>query len=183
MDNIKKTVFSALFAALIFVATYTIKIPTPTMGYIHPGDGPVILAGLLLGPLWGGLAAGFGSTLSDVLSGYAIYVPATFVLKWIAAITAEWVYRQYLAVIGEKKGPMGLILSGTIAEAFVVAGYFLYDIALMVLLPGSGVSSMTISAAITAAATDIPFNTVQAIFGVIIAALLYHPIKKAISSF
>ena len=35
----KKLVMAALFAALTYVATSVIKIPTPgTGGYIHPGD-------------------------------------------------------------------------------------------------------------------------------------------------
>ncbi len=48
MDNVKKTVFSALFAALICVATMLLKIPIPAFGYIHPGDGLVLLAGIFL---------------------------------------------------------------------------------------------------------------------------------------
>ena len=31
----KKLIFAALFAALTCVATMIIKVPTPTMGYIH----------------------------------------------------------------------------------------------------------------------------------------------------
>ena len=38
-QNIKKLVTAALLAAMTCVATMIIKIPTPTFGYIHPGDG------------------------------------------------------------------------------------------------------------------------------------------------
>ena len=43
----KKLIFAALFAALTCVATMIIKVPTPTMGYIHPGDSIVLLSGFL----------------------------------------------------------------------------------------------------------------------------------------
>ena len=74
-DTTRITIIAALFAALTCIGTMIIKIPTPTNGYIHPGDGFVLLSGLLLGPVWGALAAGFGSALSDLIGGYFIYVP------------------------------------------------------------------------------------------------------------
>ena len=48
-QNIKKLVTAALLAAMTCVATMIIKIPTPTFGYIHPGDGFVLLCGVVLG--------------------------------------------------------------------------------------------------------------------------------------
>ena len=64
-----------------------IRIPTPgTGGYIHPGDALVILSGIILGPLYGFLAAGLGSCLSDFLGGYFFYVPATFLIKGLVAL-------------------------------------------------------------------------------------------------
>ena len=71
--NLKKIVMAALFAALACVATMSIRIPTPgTNGYIHPGDAIVILSGVVLGPVWGLLAAGIGSAMADLLGGYCI---------------------------------------------------------------------------------------------------------------
>ena len=56
-SNLKKIIMTALFAALACVATMSIRIPTPgTGGYIHPGDAIVILAGIILGPVYGMLA-------------------------------------------------------------------------------------------------------------------------------
>ena len=84
--NTQKLVLTALFAALTCVATMIIRIPTPgTGGYIHPGDALVILSGIILGPLYGFLAAGLSSCLSDFLGGYFFYVPATFLIKGLVA--------------------------------------------------------------------------------------------------
>ena len=53
MKNLKKYVLSALFAALCCIATMLIQCPSPTGGYIHLGDGFVILSGIILGPIYG----------------------------------------------------------------------------------------------------------------------------------
>ena len=101
--NLKKIVMSALFAALACVATMSIRIPTPgTGGYIHPGDAIVILSGIVLGPLWGLLAGGIGSALADLLGGYFIYVPITFIIKGMVALTAGLIYQKMNAT---KKKP------------------------------------------------------------------------------
>ena len=70
-QNIKKLVTAALLAAMTCVATMIIKIPTPTFGYIHPGDGFVLLCGVVLGPLPGALAAGIGNFLHTAAHAHA----------------------------------------------------------------------------------------------------------------
>ena len=175
MDRYKKMIFAALFAALVCVSTTVIKISTPTMGYIHPGDGLVLLAGIFLGPLWGGLAAGFGSALSDLIGGYLTYVPITFLVKWAVAAIVSWLYKEFLAVKKTNKSTTGIVLSGALAECFMVLGYFVYEIFLLGLAVGGPLDQTTVSAGITASAAGIPFNVVQGIFGVVIAAVL-HPV-------
>ena len=66
MKNTKKLVVTALMAALTCIATMIIKIPTPTFGYIHLGDGFVLLSGIILGPVSGAFAAGIGSMFADI---------------------------------------------------------------------------------------------------------------------
>ncbi len=75
-------VYTALMTALVFVATFTIKVPVPfTNGYIHPGDSMVFLAGLLLGPFYGAFAAGIGSALADLIAGYTFWMIPTLLIK------------------------------------------------------------------------------------------------------
>ena len=57
MTKTKKVVFSAMFAALICVATMIIRIPT-IGGYLNLGDCVVLLSGWVLGPAFGFCAAG-----------------------------------------------------------------------------------------------------------------------------
>ena len=49
--SLRKIIFAALMAALTTVATMIIRIPTPTQGYIHLGDGMVLLCGAQENPL------------------------------------------------------------------------------------------------------------------------------------
>ena len=93
--NTKKLILTALFAALSCIATMSIRIPTPgTGGYIHPGDAIVILSGVLLGPVYGFLAAGIGSCMSDLLGGYLVYAPVTFLIKGLVAAFSALAYRK-----------------------------------------------------------------------------------------
>ena len=84
----QKIVISALMASLVCVATMLIKIPSPLKGYINLGDCVVLVSGWMLPPTYGFLAAGLGSALADVFSGYAMYAPATFVIKGLMAVIA-----------------------------------------------------------------------------------------------
>ena len=155
--NLKKIVMTALFAALACVATMSIRIPTPgTSGYIHPGDAIVILSGVILGPIWGLLAAGIGSAMADLLGGYFIYVPITFAVKGIIAWIAGILYHK----LGKtpKSQCMAVILGGIADILLVAGGYFLCEI------PLYGAS---------AALASVPANLIQGLGGLIIAFVLY----------
>lgn len=155
-NNLKKLILAALFAALSCVATMSIRIPTPgTGGYIHPGDAIVILSGVILGPVWGFLAGGIGSALSDLIGGYFVYVPITFIIKGLVALAAGLLYQK----IGKtQKSRYAAVVLGGVADIILVAGgyfvceYFIY---------GAG------------AAASIPANIIQGIGGLVISCILY----------
>ena len=124
----KKLVLSALFAALTCVCTMTIKIPTPTGGYVHAGDCFVLLASFCLGPVIGGIAGGIGSMLSDLILGYYAYAPATFVIKFAAGFTFAILYKFLKQLTGNKiKKEAIFALSGIIPSILVMIGYFFYE--------------------------------------------------------
>jgi len=155
--NLKKMVMAALFAAFACVATMSIRIPTPgTGGYIHPGDAVVILAGVILGPVWGAAAAGIGSAMADLVGGYFFYVPVTFMIKGAVALIAGVVYRK----LGRTpKSRYAAVVLGGVGDIILVAGgYFLCE-------------SMVYGTA--AAAASVPANLVQGIGGLVMGAALY----------
>lgn len=98
----KNLAFAAVFAALCFTGTFVIVIPLP-YGYFNAGDVFVLLAGWCLGPVYGSVAAAAGSSLADVLSGFALYAPATFVIKGADALVAWAVYRAIRRLISAER--------------------------------------------------------------------------------
>ncbi len=154
----KKLIFSALMAALICVATWLIKLPMP-IGYIHLGDAPVILAAFLLSPWYGFLAAGLGSCLADLFSGYAVYAPVTFVIKGCMILVVLGVLRLWK---NPKKPLAAQITAGVLAEVLMILGYYIFE----GFLYGFG-----------AALSAIPFNAVQGIAGLVVGLLLVRVLK------
>ena len=92
----REIVTAALMAALACVATMVIKIPSPLQGYLNLGDCIVLVCGWILAPGYAFLAAGIGSALADVLSGYVFYATATLVIKGFMAVVAFFLFRFIL---------------------------------------------------------------------------------------
>lgn len=180
-SRLRLAVTSALFAALTFVGTFIIKVPTVTNGYIHPGDGFVILSGVFLGPLWGGLAAGFGSMLSDLIAGYITYVPATFIIKALVAVIASGLTALVQKLMQNKKNVVPVITGGVVGEIFMVIAYFVFETFLAVFTATGGFTASSFNAALAANAAGIPANIIQGVFGVIIAAVLYPVLRPLVN--
>lgn len=149
-----------MLAALVCTATMVIKIPSPLSGYLNLGDGIVLLSGWLMPPLYGFMAAALGSALADILSGFVVYAPVTFLIKGVMALTVYTGHR----LLCKKWGALAAyILSGTAAEIFMVLGYFLYE----GILYGLGPS-----------AVNIPINALQGTVGLILGILLTKTFEK-----
>ena len=121
--KIRKLVLAALFAALCTIMTLVIQVPSPMQGYVNLGDCAVLLSAWVLGPLYGGAAAGVGSMLADLLSGYAHYAPGTFAIKLAMAVVAALLFQA----LQRRRAPNVLLsqaVSGFAAEIIMVAGYF-----------------------------------------------------------
>ena len=124
MENqkVRKLVLSALMAALVYVATSIIQIPSPVNGYVNLGDCFVLLSGWLLGPWYGAAAAGIGSMLVDLLSGYGHYVPGTLIIKGLDALVAALIVLGYFAYAS-------MILGKGLAAAASIPGNIVQGIA------------------------------------------------------
>lgn len=153
-ESTKKIVMTALFSALTCVATLIIKIPSPLKGYLNLGDCIVLLAGWMLSPVYGFIAAGLGSALADLFSGYVIYAPATFLIKGLMAIIAFFLFRLLCRKIGNVSSR---IVSGVCAEIIMILGYFVFEGFLYGFAPSL---------------VNIPANGLQGIAGIIIGVLL-----------
>jgi uncharacterized membrane protein len=167
-----KIVLAGLFAALTCVATMLIRIPT-FKGYVHIGDCMVIASGIILGPVLGGLAAGIGSMLADLLGGYYVFSVATFIIKFLAALAAGVIFSLFQKLFKQHNLP-ATILAGLGAEVLVVLGYFVFEIfyegfaaAVAEILPNcvQGITGLILAAALTPILLKIPtIQNVKATF-------------------
>lgn len=149
----KEWLYLAIGTALVTVSTMMIQVPTPTQGYIHVGDGVILLLVALFGTRFGAIAAGAGSALADLLSGYFIWGPFSLVIKAVMALVAG----RIMGADGERQVPVfsARSIAGALSAAVVmIAGYF---IAKWLMVGDAAV-----------AATGIPSNCVQGFGGVAI---------------
>lgn len=152
---------AALLAALACVATMIIKIPSPLKGYINLGDCIVLIAGWMLSPVYGFLAAGLGSALADLFSGYVVYAPATFIIKGVMALIAFYGFKLLHKRLGDLPSR---IISGTVAEIIMILGYVVFE----GFMYGFGPSVV-----------NIPANGVQGIAGLVLGIVLIKIFNKA----
>lgn len=146
-----------MMAALIFVATFFVKLPlSMTNGYVHLGDGFILLAASLLG--WVAVpAAAVGSMLADIMGGYAMYALPTFLIKAAVAAVAVVAVRarhEWLRVLG-------LVM----AEAVMAAGYFV-------------VEWLPLGYGLAGAGANLLGNAMQGLSGVVIGLLLIPLLKR-----
>jgi len=160
-EETKKLVMAALLAALVCLATYVVKIPSPFKGYLNLGDGIVLLAGWLLPLRYGFLAAGIGSALADLFSGYGIYAPVTFVIKGLMALMVGYGF----TLLRAKMRPFAArLIPAVAAEVMMVAGYYLFE----------GVLYGFILSAV-----NILPNAVQGAAGLVLGILLVKALEKS----
>lgn len=159
---------TALFAALACISTMVIQIPTPTDGYVNMGDCFVLLSGYILGPVYGGLAAGIGSMLADIFSGYAYYAPATFIIKGLMAVCAYFIAKLIVKLMGKTSfaNAAATVVAAVIAEIIMISGYFLFAAVFL----GAGLGAVS----------GIPGNLVQAAFAIITAPMLFALVSKSL---
>ena len=161
-QKLRKTVFAALFAAIICVATIVVQIPSPaTNGFFKLGDCFVIIAGQLLGVGFGALAAGIGSCLADVFAGCVSFAPGTFVIKAVMGAVVALIYKA----LAKKNAFAGTRVSAIVSEVIMVLGYFGYEG--LILKFGLG------------AVGSIPANIAQGVVAIVLSVAVSAALKKA----
>lgn len=89
--HLRRLVSAAMLAALALVCFAYLRIEIPigdSTGKIYVGHAFVILAGIMLGPIYGAAAGGIGLMLSDILAGYVTSAVPTLIAKAILGMAA-----------------------------------------------------------------------------------------------
>ena len=183
-STVMKIAQTALFAALCYVIfTYLqIKIPMPggDATSIHLGNAFCVLAALLLGGWYGGLAGSLGMTIADLLDPvYITSAPKTFILKLCIGLITGLVAHK-IAKINESTDKKYIfkwsLLASVAGLAFNViadpiVGYFYKQYIL-----GQPQQMAEVLAKWSAAATF-----VNAILSTIVVVIIYNALRPALA--
>ena len=165
MDT-KTLTMLALLAALSYVVftfgQIRITLPGGDATSIHLGNAVCVLGALLLGGMYGALAGGIGSAMADLLSGYTHYVPATFLIKFLMALAAWFLFSRLADKVNRT---VSLLISAAAAELIMMTGYFLYQSTIL----GYGL----------AAFSSVPGNITQGITCSVLAIVCIHALYAA----
>jgi len=163
----KQLALCALGAALTLALTM-LALPLPGgHGYVHLGDIPVLLFPLLLYRMQGGrrgacslaaLAVALGASGADLLLGFAIYAPATLLIKGTAAFLALLLFRVFPKKIR--------FLAPFLACLVIPVGYWGYELLLGI---GWAVSLV-----------NLPLNALQGFIGAAGAWGVYLGLERVI---
>ena len=142
----------------------------------HFGNVFCVLAALLIGGTWGGLAGAVGMTISDLTTAYVTSAPKTFILKLCIGLIVGFVAHKLFKISKEHSAKyitVATIVSSICGMAFnivadPVVGYFYKTYLLGV--PQDLAKALAKIGAIT--------TTVNAIIAVIVASILYIALRS-----
>lgn len=160
--KIRGLVQLGLLSALVFVATMAIHVPSFNGGVIHLGDSMIFLTAVIFGRKYAAISGAVGMTMFDILSGYSIWAPYTFVIKAVMGFIAG-----SIAYMGGSKGEsniknaIGMLLAGI----WMIAGYYGAE----VMISGNLVSPIA----------SVTGNMIQFGAGAVIAFVIIAAIRKS----
>lgn len=155
--TVRKLTTGALMTAVIFFATWLLRIPVPVSGgaYMNFGDTAIFLCAYIVGGPPAAAAAACGSGLADLTAGAVVYILPTMAIKALTAFAAGRImYSRTFA---------GYFLGCLAGGAVMTGGYFLFEY-------------FFFGAAM--AAVSLPFNLLQYGGSVLTACLLYEAARR-----
>ena len=165
--------FVGVMAAMVYVVTL---FRFPLLGSkVHFANAICLLAGMLLGPWWGGAAAGLGSALYDALAGGydIINVLITFVSKFAMAFVCGQLMKQR----AKEENLLQVIVASVAGSLTYVALYMLKTFIYQRFVYGYPMDAV----GATMVAKLIP-SLINAGVAVVAAPVFYHALRPALRS-
>ena len=165
--NTKKLTYTAMFTALVFLATRFLAFPGPLPpGYINLGDCVIIICAVLMGSASAGFAGAVGSAIADITyPGGIIFAPFTFIVKGLVGVIA--------GLIAKKSSVLSIIIAAVVGGLVMVGGYFLSEWLLLPFLDDTFGKTFAIA--------ELPFNFVQAGINSTIAVILSTVLRNKVN--
>ena len=120
-NKLKLMCVSAMLTAAVFVLTAYLHIPSHT-GYVHIGDGLIYIAACILPLPYASFVGVCGALLADCLTGYAVWAPASAVIKFVIVLIFSRKKKKIICV----RNLASLLPAGIVN----VLGYYLYEAAI-----------------------------------------------------
>lgn len=176
--DVRRLAMAGFLAALCYIGFAFFKVDIPNGPAFHFGNVFCVLAALLLGGYWGGLAGAIGMTIGDLTTIYVTSAPKTFLLKFMIGLIVGLVAHKLLKLGRDHSARY--VTGATVAAcvsgmafnivADPVVGYF-YKTYLLGIPQDLAKSLAKISAAATA---------VNAVIAVILASVFYLALRPAL---
>ena len=178
--QLTRIVFGAVMAALVFVVTL---FRFPLLGSkVHFANAVCLLCGLLLGPVWGGTAAGLGSAIYDIaLGGYSFFdALITFVSKFAMAWVTGILYKTWVLKKEEKSWKENLLplVAACVLGALTYVALYMLKTWLFKMyvepVPADTIPGVMVAKLIP--------SLINAAFAVVTAPIFYHAVRPALKS-
>ena len=161
--NTREIAISGLLIAMVFIATMFINIRLPISingGLIHFGTVMLFIVSIVFGKKKGAIAGAFGMGLFDILSGWALWAPFTFVIRGVMGFL--------IGSISDHNGKDGSsflfnLLAIVVSGIWMIAGYYVTE----GILYGNWIAPLT----------SIPGNLAQLILG-LLSLIIVPTLKK-----
>ncbi|MGN0427910.1 MAG: ECF transporter S component [Agathobacter sp.] len=180
-EKVYKLTLAALMAALSYVVFTFLQIKITLPGgdatSFHLGNAVCVLAALLLGGVYGGIAGAIGMTIGDLLDPvYIVYAPKTFLLKFCIGLITGLVAHK-LGKITESKDTKQVLKWTIIAAVSGMLFNFIFDP-----LVGYFYKRVIMGkpAAELVLAWNITTTGVNAVLSVIVAVIIYMALRPAL---
>ncbi len=166
--SVRDLVLDGCLIAIVFVSTYLIQFRLPFAsqgGLVHAGNIALFTIAMLFGSRRGALAGSFGMAIFDLVSGWALWAPFTFVVRGIMG----WIIGK-LSSTEETNAPKFVffnVLVIALSGIWMMAGYYVTE----VVLYGNYIVPLN----------SIPGNISQIVIGVAGAIPLTYTLKQAMA--
>ena len=155
---------TAIFIALTYLFTAFINVRLPIAangGLIHLGNVPLFIAAILFGKKTGALAGGIGMGLFDLMGGWTLWAPFTFVIVGLMGYAVG-------AITEKHKGFRWNLLAMAVACVIKIVGYYIAE----VIIYQNWIAPVT----------SIPGNLVQITVAVVIVLPVVEVLRRAVRS-
>ena len=162
----KTAAVNGISIALVFLATAFINIRLPIAangGLIHLGNVPLFLAAAIFGKRTGAVCGAFGMGLFDLLSGWTLWAPFTFVIAGLIGYTVGRLTEDPTASYSR------YVLAVILALIIKVAGYY--------------IAEAVIYGNLAAPLASIPGNVIQIGVASAVFLIVIKPIRAGLKAF